>query len=69
MSTSTPGRLTRDELIARIESGDVDTVILAITDMQGRLQGKRVDASFFVDDLIDRRRRRAAATCSPPTST
>ncbi len=53
MSTSTPGRLTRDELLARVDSGDIDTIILAITDMQGRLQGKRIDARFFVDDLLD----------------
>jgi glutamine synthetase len=45
--------LTRDELVARVDSGDIDTVIHAITDMQGRLQGKRIDARFFVDDLID----------------
>ena len=53
MSTSTPGRLTRKELLSDIENGDIDTVILAITDMQGRLQGKRVDARFFADDLDD----------------
>jgi glutamine synthetase len=53
MSTSTPGRLTRKELLSRIESGEIDTVILAITDMQGRLQGKRVDARFFADDLAE----------------
>ena len=51
MSTSAPGRLTRDELIEQIELGTIDTVILAITDMQGRLQGKRLDARFFIDDL------------------
>ena len=43
------GRLTREELQAHIASGSIDTVILAITDMQGRLQGKRLDANFFVD--------------------
>ena len=43
------GRLTREELQAQIASGSIDTVILAITDMQGRLQGKRLDANFFVD--------------------
>jgi glutamine synthetase len=53
MSTSTPGRLSRDELIARVKSGEIDTIILAITDMQGRLQGKRIDANFFVDDVIE----------------
>jgi glutamine synthetase len=51
MSSAAPGRLSRDELLALIESGDIDTVILAITDMQGRLQGKRVDARFFADEL------------------
>jgi glutamine synthetase len=45
--------MTREELVARVTSGDIDTIILAITDMQGRLQGKRIDARFFVDDLID----------------
>jgi glutamine synthetase len=53
MSSSTPGRLSRDELVGLIRSDDVDTVILAITDMQGRLQGKRLDARFFADELID----------------
>jgi glutamine synthetase len=49
----TPGRLTRDELLGRIESGAIDTVILAITDMQGRLQGKRLDATYFADEIGD----------------
>jgi glutamine synthetase len=53
MSSSTPGRLSRDELVGLIRSDEVDTVILAITDMQGRLQGKRLDARFFADELID----------------
>jgi glutamine synthetase len=52
MSTSTSGRLSRDELLTHVGSGDIDTIILAITDMQGRLQGKRIDADFFVNDLI-----------------
>jgi len=53
LSTLTPGRLTREELAAQIRSGDVDTVIIAITDMQGRLQGKRVDGLYFLDELHD----------------
>jgi len=52
MSSSTPGRLSKDELVKQIKSGDVDTVILAIADMQGRLQGKRLDAGFFLDELL-----------------
>ena len=31
--------------------GDVDTVIVAFTDMQGRLAGKRVSARLFVDEV------------------
>jgi glutamine synthetase len=53
VTSLTPGRLTHDELLAQIRSGAIDTVILAITDMQGRLQGKRMDASFFADDIDD----------------
>jgi glutamine synthetase len=49
----TPGRLARDELLDLIRSGDIDTIILAITDMQGRLQGKRLDATYFADEIGD----------------
>jgi glutamine synthetase len=37
------------QLEALIRSGDIDTVITAITDMQGRLMGKRVTADFFLE--------------------
>ncbi len=46
-------RLTHDKLLARIRDGSVDTVVIAITDMQGRLQGKRLDANFFANDIGD----------------
>ncbi|WP_204456238.1 glutamine synthetase family protein [Actinokineospora baliensis] len=36
-----------------VDSGAVDTVLVAITDMQGRLQGKRVTARFFLDEVVD----------------
>ncbi|HEY1825475.1 MAG TPA: glutamine synthetase family protein [Acidimicrobiales bacterium] len=52
MSASVTGRLTQKELVNHIERGDIDTVIVAITDMQGRLQGKRLDADFFVNDVL-----------------
>jgi glutamine synthetase len=51
MAPTTPGRLSHDELLHLTRSGAVDTVILAITDMQGRLQGKRLDATFFAEDI------------------
>lgn len=45
-------RLGLDDLRARIESGEIDTVVVAITDMQGRLQGKRVHAGHFLADVL-----------------
>ncbi len=42
---------TIDELTARVQSGEVDTVLLAMTDMQGRLQGKRLTARHFLDEV------------------
>ena len=53
MTSRVAGRLSKDELLARIKIGDIDTVILAITDMQGRLQGKRIDASFFAAEYLE----------------
>jgi glutamine synthetase len=43
------GRITRDELATQISSGSIDTVVVAITDMQGRLMGKRVTGDFFLE--------------------
>ncbi|MDQ1580735.1 MAG: glutamine synthetase, partial [Microbacteriaceae bacterium] len=44
--------LTVEQLKASIDRGDTDTVILAFTDMQGRLQGKLLHAQFFVDSVL-----------------
>jgi glutamine synthetase len=46
------GPLHLDDLRADVAAGRVDTVVLAIVDMQGRLQGKRFDAQFFLDDVV-----------------
>ena len=43
--------LTLEELAADVEAGRIDTVVMAITDMQGRLMGKRLDAHAFVDGI------------------
>src|SRR5438552_13508589 len=43
--------LTLDELRADVETGAIDTVIAAFTDMQGRLMGKRLHAEFFLEEL------------------
>jgi glutamine synthetase len=45
--------LTLDELRAAVSAGSVDTVVLAFTDMQGRLQGKRLAADFFLDEVAE----------------
>jgi glutamine synthetase len=47
-----PGLLTLEELRGLASRGDIDTVVLAFTDMQGRLQGKRLTAEFFTDEVI-----------------
>ena len=41
------------ELKGKTDSGEIDTVLLALTDMQGRLQGKRMTARHFVDDVAE----------------
>ena len=40
-----------DELKTEVSGGAIDTVLLAITDMQGRLMGKRLVAKHFVEDV------------------
>jgi glutamine synthetase len=44
--------LSLEELAAAVKEGRIDTVLLAITDMQGRLQGKRADAHHFLDEIV-----------------
>jgi len=45
--------LAVEELHALVASGDIDTVVLAFPDMQGRLQGKRFAARFFLDEVLE----------------
>jgi len=45
------GMLSQTELESMVADGDIDTVIVAFTDMQGRLTGKRISARLFVDDV------------------
>ena len=52
MTFAPQGRLGLDELTELVEAGRVDTVLLAITDMQGRLQGKRMSAKHFLNDTV-----------------
>jgi glutamine synthetase len=44
--------LTLNELKRDVENGSIDTVVVAFTDMQGRLLGKRVHAQYFLEEHI-----------------
>jgi glutamine synthetase len=54
------GLLTLDDLRSLAGAGRVDTVLIAITDMQGRLQGKRCTVRWFLDEVAPH----AAEACS-----
>jgi glutamine synthetase len=41
------------ELQEMVRDGRIDTLVVALTDMQGRLMGKRVQAQAFLDGVID----------------
>ncbi|MFI6162644.1 glutamine synthetase family protein [Micromonospora haikouensis] len=45
--------LSLEELRAAVAAGKLDTVVLALVDMQGRLQGKRFHAPFFLDQVVE----------------
>ncbi len=47
-----PAPLTVEQLRSRVDRGDVDTVLVALTDMQGRLQGKRCSARYFIEEVL-----------------
>ncbi len=44
-----PGQLTLDQLQEAFDAGEIDTVIVAAVDMQGRLMGKRFHAAHFLE--------------------
>src|SRR5947209_7825411 len=46
------GMLTLERLRERVEDGTIDTVLVAVTDMQGRLQGKRCAAEYFLNEVV-----------------
>jgi len=48
-----PRLLNVETLKQQVVNGDIDTVVVAFTDMQGRLQGKRLHAAYFVDLVLD----------------
>jgi glutamine synthetase len=44
--------LAVEELRVLVDAGEIDTVLVAVVDMQGRLQGKRCAARYFVDEVL-----------------
>jgi glutamine synthetase len=42
-----------DELEKAVADGTIDTVLLAIADMEGRVQGKRLTARHFLDEVLE----------------
>jgi glutamine synthetase len=44
--------LDLDTLTGLIRDGDIDTVLVAFPDLQGRLVGKRVTGHFFLDEIV-----------------
>ena len=45
--------MTLEELRRPVADGTVDTVVPPTTDMQGRLQGKRLHASHVLDEVLE----------------
>jgi glutamine synthetase len=45
--------VTLEQLKEQVARGAIDTVVLAITDMQGRLQGKRLTATHFLKEVVE----------------
>ena len=46
-------QVSREALEGLIRSGEVDTVVMAFPDLQGRLVGKRTTGRFFLDKVAD----------------
>ena len=53
LPTRNPRLLSLSHLKDMIGNGEIDTVVIAFTDMQGRLQGKRLHAAYFLDVVIE----------------
>ncbi len=49
----TEPELTLEHLREQVHRGEIDTVLLAMCDMQGRLQGKRLTAEHFLEEVAE----------------
>ena len=46
------GRLDLAELAREVEAGRIETIVTAIPDLYGRLVGKRIQAAFFLEEIV-----------------
>ena len=46
------GYLSVEQLKKDVADGSIDTVVVVMTDMQGRLVGKRIAGQFFIDEIV-----------------
>ena len=46
------GYLSVEQLKKDVADGSIDTVVVVMTDMQGRLVGKRIAGQFFLDEIV-----------------
>lgn len=53
MSRPEQGKISVQELVQLVERGEIDTIVTGVTDMQGRLIGKRVTGQHFIDQCLD----------------
>ena len=53
MAGTATSKIGVEDLSALIGTDEIDTVVTAVCDMQGRLVGKRVTGSFFVDHCLN----------------
>lgn len=53
MGETANGRITVEQLHDLVGSGEVDTVVCAVCDMQVRLVGKRVTGEHFVAHCLE----------------
>jgi glutamine synthetase len=47
------GMLSVDDLRKAAGDGEIDTVVAAFTDMQGRLMGKRIQIEYFLNEVVE----------------
>jgi glutamine synthetase len=45
--------MTLEELKSLVNEDKIDTVVIGLTDMQGRLMGKHVTAQFFLEEVLN----------------